>query len=161
MNPYTPPAAAYGAPYAASPSHGAAPTEAVTELAIESLRQTRPWVLFLSVLAFLGSGFMLLAGIGMTIVGLVASKGQGFQSLIGLAYIPFGLVYVYPAVKMWAYGSAISRLSMSRSTSDLEAALVQQKHIWKFLGIAAIVMIIVYALMIGAFALMAVGGKFH
>jgi hypothetical protein len=157
MNPYTPPAAVYGTPYAPSPNYGAAPTQAVSETAIESLRQTRPWVLFLSILAFLGSGFMLLAGVGLTLAGLVASKGRGFESFIGLAYIPFALIYVYPAIKMWTYGSAISRLSMSRSTSDLEAAMVQQKHIWKFLGIAAIVMIVLYAVMIAGFALMSLG----
>jgi|HubBroStandDraft_1064217.scaffolds.fasta_scaffold300027_2 hypothetical protein len=158
MNPYSPPAT-YAPSYATSPTYDPGATQAVSETAIEFLRQTRPWVLFLAVLAFLGSGFLLLAGVVLAITGLV-SKGQGFESILGLAYVPVALIYLYPAIKMWTYASAISRLVLSRSTSDLEVALAQQKHLWKFLGIAAIVMIVVYLVAFAAIALTAMA-KLH
>ena len=147
MNPYSPPGPPQ--PYLeAPPGYGVAPPVAggVTELAVDLLKQTRPWVMFLSVLAFIGSAFMVIAAVLMMGVGLLASSGpeSGVQVAMGVVYLPLAGVYVYPAIKMWMYGSAIGRLLTSRSTSDLEAALLQQKSIWKFSGIAVIVMIVLY-----------------
>ena len=159
MNPYQPPAAAYGQPYPGAQALDPRASGEVSELAIELLRQTRPWVLFLSILAFLGSGFMLIAGVAFAGIGLASGSG-GLQGAVGLMYLPIGLIYVYPAIKMWAYGSAISRLGISRATVDLESALAQQKSLWKFLGIAVIVMIALYIVMFGVIAVMAVRGKF-
>jgi hypothetical protein len=116
----------------------------VTDLAIEMLQKTRPWVMFLSILSFILSAFMLLAGLLMVGVGMMASGGsaeKGMQAMIGVIYLPLSALYIYPAIKMWMYGSAIGRLVASRSTADLEEALGQQKSFWKFAGISAIVMI--------------------
>jgi hypothetical protein len=159
MNPYSPPAA-YAPAYRANPSGDAGTIREVGERAVQLLRQTRPWVMFLSVLLFLGTAFMLLAGIGLVVSGL-AMGGPTFSNIIGLAYIPVALVYLYPAIKMWTYGSAISRLVISGATTDLEAALAQQKHLWKFLGIAAIVMMVIYLVAFGVIAAMAVGSRWH
>lgn len=160
MNPYSPPAApqayldsppGYGAP-APSPGPGA-----VSDLAIELLRQTRPWVMFLSILSFIGCAFMLLAGVLMIGVGLLAAGTggveKGAQAMLGAVYLPMAALYVYPGIKMWSYGSAIGRLVASRSMADLESALGQQKSFWKFGGIAAIVVIALYiVIFIGALA---------
>jgi hypothetical protein len=153
MNPYSPPAAV--PPYPDAAVYGAPPglpAGAVTDLAVDMLRQTRPWVILLSIMSFLGAGFMLLAGLLMVGVGLMASGPEkAIQAALGAFYIPFGAIYVYPGIKMWMYGSAIGRLLTSRSPGDLEAALKQQKHFWKFCGIAAIVMVVAYFLIfIGA-----------
>jgi cation transporter-like permease len=63
---------------------------------------------------------------------------------LGLVYLPIGAIYVYPAVKLWAYSSAIARLSTSRATGDLEAALDQQRAFWKYCGVAMVAMIALY-----------------
>src|SRR5579872_761112 len=149
MNPYSPPAAAPAAAYASPPAYAAGPAS-VGESAIECLRQTRPWVQLLSVLAFLGSAFMLLFGLGMTAVGFLASGGgsKAAQLAIGLVYIPISLFYIYPGIKLWAYGSAIGRLLASHSAVDLEAALGEQKSFWKFCGIATLVALALYAIAI-------------
>jgi hypothetical protein len=149
MNPYSPPAAS---PYPdAPPGYGAAapPAGGVSELAVDLLRQTRPWVMFLSILAFLGCAFMLIAGLLMVGVGLMASGPEkGIQAAVGAVYLPMAGLYVYPAIKMWGFGSAIGRLLTSKAQSDLEAALLQQKSLWKFSGIAAIVVMVLYFLVI-------------
>jgi hypothetical protein len=153
MNPYSPPAPP--SPYAdAPPGYGAPQPQpgagAVTDLAVDLLRQTRPWVMFLSILAFLGCAGMLIMGLLMIGVGLMASGGaeKGIQAAVGVVYLPMAGLYIYPAIKMWMYGSAIGRLLVSKSTPDLETALLQQKSLWKFSGIAAIVVIGIYILFI-------------
>jgi hypothetical protein len=164
MNPYSPPVASpaqypgASLPYDAS----APPAGAVSDLAVDLLRQTRPWVIFLSILAFVGCALMLVLGLLMTGIGLMApgpAGAKGIQAMVGVVYLPFGFLYIYPGIKMWMYGSAIGRLMASRAPSDLEAALLQQKSFWKFSGIAAIVMIGVYILIfIGVFAVAMASG---
>jgi hypothetical protein len=159
MNPYSPPAD-FPAPYPPAPL-ATAPTAspgAVTELAVDLLRQTRPWVMFLGVLFLIASAGMLLLALLMVGVGLMSGASgpeKTMQALVGVVYLPLSALYVYPGIKMWAYGSAIGRLVASRSTEDLEAALGQQKSLWKFSGIAAIVIIGLYVVLF--IALFAVG----
>lgn len=149
MNPYSPPADLAAPPYPAPAMAPIAGPGQVTEIAVDMLRQTRPWVMFLSILTFLASAGILLLGLMMIGVGLMAAGSgpeKGVQAAIGAVYLPMSALYIYPAIKMWSYGSAIGRLVASRANEDLEAALRQQKSFWKFSGIAAIVMIALYVL---------------
>jgi hypothetical protein len=165
MNPYSPPAPP-GVPLPAAaypmgpPAYGAPAAGAVSDLALDLMRQTRPWVIFLSVLCFLGSGVMLLLSLGAIALGAFASASgaklqEGFSgALLAAIYLPLAAIYVYPGLKLWKYGSAIGRLLLSRSPTDLEQALAQQKSFWKYSGIAAIVMMVLYiVVIIGAVAL--------
>jgi hypothetical protein len=148
MNPYSPP----GSPPLQYAQYAPAPTTVavgVSDVAIEMLRQTRPWAMLFSILCFVGSALMLLASLALTAFG--ASAGTGMRSAIGLAYVPFAGLYVYPGVKLWAYASAIARVVSNRSQADLESALGQQKSFWKYTGIAAVVVIIVYFFAMVAF----------
>jgi len=152
MNPYMPPADPGARPY---PSDGRA---GVSEMAVEMMRQTKPWVLFLGVFAFIMAGFMALAGLLMFVVGALAPSGGPPAALIGLIYLPMAFFYIYPGIKLWKYGSAIGRLVASRDTSDLEAALSEQKSFWKYTGLLIIigivleVVFIVLAMIIGVVA---------
>ena len=136
--------------------YGGQPGAQATEMSVDFLRQTKPWVTFLSVMGFIGSGFMLLGGIGMIIAGAFAPSNGAFSpALLGVLYIPMAFLYIYPSLKLWGYSGAIGRLLQTRSTTDLEAALSQQKSFWKFAGILMIVMMAVYGLAIVG---MVVGG---
>jgi hypothetical protein len=148
MNPYSPPAApgSYGvAAYPAAPIPQAAPG-AVTELTVDLLRRTRPWVLFLAALAFVGCGLIVVMGVIMVAAGFLTSPGpDAFPKFLGLLYLPFAVLYVYPAIKLWKYGSAIGRLVASPTPAELEAALAEQKSFWKYTGVVAAVVLALYA----------------
>jgi hypothetical protein len=130
----------------------------VSETAIETLRQTRPWVIFMSVITFIGAGFTLIGAISMFFMAAVipmagmspgvrgadAAMGGMFGAMyggMGVLYLVMAAGYIYPAIKLWSFGSAIGRLLSSRSTVDLEDALLHQKAYWKFLSIAIIVFV--------------------
>jgi len=88
MNPYSPPSPAAQAAYAMTPPPGMGPSggAAVSDLAVELLRQTRPWVLFLAILALLGCVGMFLMGALMIGVGLIGpghAAGGGMQVALG------------------------------------------------------------------------------
>jgi hypothetical protein len=147
-NPYSPPAAA---PLPYPPGNYGAPQGGVSEGAVALLLQTRTWVRIISIFCFIGAGLMLLASVGMFIAGAVASAAASSSSPIpmaalGLVYMPFAALYIYPGIKLWMYANAIGRLGASRSTVDLEGALLQQKSFWKYSGISAIVMVVLYVL---------------
>ncbi len=130
-------------PHTAPAAHsfdGSAPAEQVSEATVQLLHQTRPWVLFFSVIMFLGSAFSLLNGtITLCILGSRGGYGVSPGLLMVFVYVPMSVLYVYPAKKLYGYGTAIGRLTASRQVSDLEAALGEQKAYWKFLGILTIV----------------------
>jgi hypothetical protein len=144
MNPYAPPTS----PYAQSPAMAPAanPGGAVSEQSVEMLRQTRPWVMLMGVLCFIGSAFMLLGGFAMLAMGAFASATtkSAAPMALGVVYIPLAGLYIYPGLKLTKYAGAIGRLLQTRASPDLDAALEQQKSFWKFAGITTIVMIILY-----------------
>jgi hypothetical membrane protein len=150
-NPYSPPGIQSGyTPDVPGSPYGSSSAAAVSDLTIQHLRHTRPWVMLLSIVSIVASAFMLLAGLGLAITE-VFHETTKLPMWLGFLYIPFAGMYVYPAIKLWTYSSAIGRLLVSRATGDLEAALGQQKSLWKYLGISTIVVIVVYiAVLVGA-----------
>jgi hypothetical protein len=154
MNPYAPPTTPYAPPPAMAPP---APGGMVSEQSIEMLRQTRPWVMLMGVLCFIGSAFMLLGGLGMLAMGAIATATakSAAPMAVGVIYIPLSGLYIYPGLKLTKYAGAIGRLLQSRAVPDLDAALEQQKSFWKFAGITTVVMIVLYIFII--IAAMAVG----
>ena len=136
-------------PYQAS-SHSAYPTSSgsVTPATLQALAGTKPWVRLCSIMGFIGAGFMILAGLLMMTTGAMAGMSSqqtaglaGLPVVMGITYIVLSIIYLFPSLKLWKYGSAIIRLMSSNSITDLEAALDQQRGFWKFVGILMIVMI--------------------
>lgn len=144
-------------PYQAS-SHSAYPASSgsVTPGTLQALAGTKPWVRLCSILGFIGAGVMILAGLAMIATGAIAGvssqQSAGFTTqqstglaafpvIMGIMYIVFSIIYLFPALKLWKYGSAIVRLMSTNSTADLENALDQQRGFWKFVGILMVIMI--------------------
>lgn len=144
---------------------------AISQGVLEQLAGTKPWVRFMSVLTFIGAGFMLLGALIMLVAGgAVAASGKaggmsgGMMSGLAIIYALFSVVYIYPGLKLWKYASHIGQLLISGSMLDLEAALGQQRSFWKFLGIMVIaifalyILIIIAAVAFGGFAAMQAQG---
>lgn len=139
-NPYASPIAnPYGNSQALS-------TDAVSPGIIAQLAGTKPWVRFMSVLLWIAGGFMLLY-IVVALVGAAFLAGSGKSELQGLAgFVGIGAVFygfftfmiIYPAIKLWKYGTKISNAVASLSQSDVVEALAEQRRYWKFQGILVI-----------------------
>lgn len=121
--------------------------EQVSAQTIIELTGTKPWVRLLSILSFLGAGLMglgAIAMIGVGVFGVASGKGGaegGAMLAMAIFYGIFAVLMVYPALKMNAYASRIDSLAQSRSIGDLENALLQQRLVWRFWGIVALVYI--------------------
>jgi hypothetical protein len=122
--------------------------------AVQALQNTKPWVRLCSVIGFISTGFILLAALVMLLGGAFmptqkqAFPFAGFQFVLGLLYAAMGVLYLFPSIKLWKYGSSIVRLMVSGSNADLIEALEQQRSFWKFVGIMILVMIVLYVVAI-------------
>ena len=123
------------------------PPLTVADTTVALLSQTRPWVRFLSIMAFIGSGFLLLGGVAMMgLSAVIPSMGFLQGAAIGVMYVLMAALYIYPALLLNRYAGAIGALVVTRSAASLDAALDQQKRFWRFVGIMTIGMACVYAL---------------
>jgi hypothetical protein len=112
---------------------------------IRYLREASPWLRFLGILGFIACGLMALGGLVFTILVVLVSDLAGEMggvlagSFMGILYIALGLLSFFPAKFSYGFGSKIRRYTLSNSDKDLEDAFKDNRSLWKFAGILAIV----------------------
>lgn len=133
----------------------------VTDSIIASLGKTRPWVLFLSILGFVGAAFMALAAIpmlmGSAMIGNLEGAeaelgmfGSGMMIMMGVMYLVMAFIYFMASLYLLRYAGHIKRAVSSLEVVDLEAALAQQASFWKLVGILVLVsLVLVVVMMVG------------
>jgi hypothetical protein len=114
----------------------------ITEPMLTSLRQTKPWARFLSILGFISISFMVIGGT----INIFVLSGDNSQNsflqviLLGTLNILMGLLYLFPSLFLFKFSSAIGRLLDGGGSREMEEALSNQKSFWKFIGILTIIM---------------------
>ncbi|PRP94731.1 hypothetical protein ENSA5_40540 [Enhygromyxa salina] len=146
FNPYQPPTPAYDTSYTQqSPQAGGA---VVTDRIVNSLRKTRPWVAFLAILGFIGSGITLLGGLGALVAASEVELGAG----IGIAYLFVGAIYLIIALSLNRYATSISRLIHGGGVEELENAVDAQASFWQLAGIMTLIGMVLMVIMVVAAA---------
>lgn len=129
---------------------------------LEMLRKTRPWVRFISIMMFIGSGLIL--SIGVVIFALAAAGRGGIgweQVIVGIFYVPMAILQMVPAIYLSQYASRITRVLTTREPADLEAALRAQKSFWKYIGIVTMVMVFLYCVAVAVMVMIGIGAAMH
>ena len=92
------------------PIGGAAGAMHVTHSMLASLRRSRPWIMFLSVVGF-GSCCLLVL---LAIIGVVMSSSSPLGVLggipLGLLYMLIAVVYFFPSLKLYQSAAALKKL---------------------------------------------------
>lgn len=114
---------------------------------LRALAGTKPWVRFCSVIGFITTGLLILAAVAILVAGGFGGM-EGYVMGISFVYGLMGVLYLFPSVKLWQYGSNIYRLMGSQSMADLEAALEAQRSFWRFVGIMVLILIALYVVLI-------------
>ena len=137
----------YKTPEAVSVSSEHEGADPKLERSVSMLRQTKPWVRFISVVMFLGSFMMVAGGLMMVVAGLAGAGGLAGGLGVGLGgfYFVLSLIYIAPAVFLWRYANRIGIFVSDGSTGALASALEAQKSFWKFVGIMMLIIIALYA----------------
>jgi hypothetical protein len=113
----------------------------VTDKMTDSMRSTKLWTKFLSIMGFIGTGFTMLVGIFIMFAGNLFPKAgdTGMTVVMGIFYMLFSVLYLIPSLYLFKYSSALNRFLGSKMESEMEAAFSYQKSFWKFMGILCLI----------------------
>jgi hypothetical protein len=115
----------------------------ITSDGISFLTTIRKWALFLSVLGFVGSGFMILFGLffGVIMNTFAHSELYGvFPSVIMMIfYIGFGALYFFPSLFLYRFSVNVKYAIETHEDSQITEALKYLCSFFTFAGILAIV----------------------
>jgi len=114
----------------------------LTEKMLRYLSDTSPWLQFIGILGYIGSGLLVVLGI----FGTIGFSAISFLELgdfpfwiLAIIYIPMGVLCFFPAHFAFNFGRKIRNYRFSNSIDDLELAFKNNKSLWKFYGIICII----------------------
>ena len=143
INPYASPEAMWE--QSAGPGD-AAGAQAITPGIRTAMSQTRPWVIFMSILAFIYAGMVSVGSIGIVVFSFVEQEPP--MLILAVFYLLFAVCSGAGGYYLFVYGLRIGALRQSDRVADLEAALVAQKSFWKLAGVVAALMLVLMVLFI-------------
>jgi Family of unknown function (DUF5362) len=123
------------------------------------LGQTQPWARLVGILGFVTVGMMLLIGLGSAAAVLVTQSGEA--AFLLAVYPLMAVLYVLPSTYLMRYANRIRDFIAGGQQHQLEAALDAQRAFWKFMGIFALVSLVLSGLaMLVALMLGVAGGLY-
>lgn len=122
----------------------------LNQTALDYLRESAKWSMFLAILGFVGVGFLALMAIIMTSVMSAMPDTPGpfgaVKGIISIFYLVIALVYLFPVYYLYRYASNAKKAIYAKDSALLTDAFGALKSHHKFLGIAAIIIISIYIL---------------
>ena len=124
----------------------------LTEEINHNLHSAGKWSQFLAILGFIGTGFMVLAGITMSIVtAFIPNQTNVFpfpMALFGVIYIIFAGVYFLPVFYLYRFSSSIKQAVALKKQDQLSNAFNNLRAHYKTFGIIMIVFMCLYPIFI-------------
>ncbi|MFK7758268.1 MAG: hypothetical protein AB8B53_15160 [Flavobacteriales bacterium] len=115
----------------------------------EFLKETAKWTKFLSIIGFIGIGFMVIAA--FTIGSIFASAGADlpFPSVVlTLLYLVLAAIYVFPILYLYKFSVGMTKALNDENDMSYAAAFENLKSHYKFVGIFTIIILGFYVLSI-------------
>lgn len=123
------------------------------------LMETAKWGRFLAIMGFVFCGLMVVAGIAMTLfLGAFSTEDEKMpfnMAWMGLIYVGFALIFLFPSLYLFRFGTHISRSLHAMEQSTFDSGLQNLKSTFKFMGLYTIIALGIYVLILVG---MAVGG---
>jgi hypothetical protein len=120
------------------------------------LLTTSKWAKFLSILAFIGIGFIVILAIAFFFLSSSFSTPPNFPfglGFFGVIYLAIGLLYFFPVYYLLKFSDNIKQGLKYNEQSVLDSGFGYLKSHFKYLGILIIVVFSIYLLMLIAFGL--------
>lgn len=147
---------------------------AVFELGIDEtakayMLQTARWTRFMAIMGFVGTGLMIL--VAVFIAMNAEDFNRGFSSRAGadfdasyrvgyrvgtlICYLALIVLYLYPIICLFKFSKNIKAALLTNNTQQFNTAMKHQRNMWRFMGILMIVLIGLYGVIIGFYAVTA------
>lgn len=114
----------------------------------QALLTASKWAKFLSIMGFIGIGFMVLGAL-IFMISLTASSGEFGKvpaGLIGFIYLIFAGINFFPVYYLLQFSNKIRAGIDNSDNMSVEEGFVNLKSLLKFMGITTIVVISIYIL---------------
>jgi Family of unknown function (DUF5362) len=136
----------------------------INETAIEYLRSSAKWSMFLAIMGFIGIGLMILGALAIATIGSLSGGVMGgipgMQTGIAIIYIVMALLYFFPIYYLYKYASDMKNALNQKDNELLTNSLGHLKSHHKFLGVSIIVIMSLYALFIIGMIIFGLGSRF-
>ena len=130
------------------------PIPQITMESLGYLNTAAKWSKFLAIMGFISIGLLVLLGLGMGALFSFMNETSAMSSfpfptyLLGFIYVVLAVVYLMPVIYLNNFSNYITKAVALRDTQLLTNALSNLKSLFKYMGIATIVMIASYFLII-------------
>jgi len=133
------------------------PLLSLTEEAICHLDVIRKWTMFLAILGFIGSGFLVLFGFFFALVLRTFGRSNEFgpivPALLGVLYVVLGGAYSVPSYFLLRFSSNAKSALATKGNEPLTSALKYLRSFFVFIGVAIVAIIVLYIVIVaGAIA---------
>lgn len=125
------------------------------------LKETAKWAYFLSILGYVGIGFLLIvavfAGTLFSTLGGAFGGGIGggsFGFIMGFAYFAMAAIYFFPVYYLNKFASNAKRAFRENDSEALTTSFQYLKSHYKFIGIFVLILLSLYGLIL-VFAVLA------
>jgi hypothetical protein len=142
--------------------HNASTSFNITQPMLLSLRQTKPWVMLVSVIGFIYIGIsVFFSVVAMFIFSQFNDTGSFVSSsMLVVMNILMGILYFFSSLFLFKFASSIGRLLDGGGATEMEQALSNQKSFWKFVGMLVIIAIILGVLGVVAAIIISIFARF-
>lgn len=124
----------------------------LNDIAVNALRVSAKWSLFLAIMGFIGIGFMIIGAIIMTsVMETLPDNGNPILALKGfvsVVYILFAALYFPPVYYLFKYSTDMKNAIQIKDSEDIGNALNYLKKHHKYLGVSMIVIMSLYVFLI-------------
>jgi len=145
----------YESPQAEAGSINPLSERVLTDNMLYYLRGASPWLRFIGIVGFIGIGLVALFilvlafGMGGALSEIDGFSGMGFMGpLLSLIYLPTLVLYFFPVLFLYRFGSKIKNYLFSGNAEDLEDAFKNNKSLWTFYGVLTIIALAFVALLL-------------
>lgn len=128
----------------------------LNESAKDFLKETAKWAYFLSILGYIGIGFIVLAGLfaGTLFSAMgkmnpaMSSMGGSFGILMAVVYLLIAALYFFPVYYLNKFASNAKTACATNDSEKLSVSFQYLKSHYKFIGIMTIVVFSLYFLIV-------------
>jgi hypothetical protein len=123
----------------------------IDEMSKAYLQESGRWGKFLAILSFIGIGLLIVIGVfmGMFMSRMMGSNAMGATGpMFTVIYLVLGAVYIYPVWCLFKFSTLIKRALNTSNQEQFNEALRYQKNMFKFIGIVAIITLVLYGVAI-------------
>ena len=123
----------------------------VTESMKSDLLCAAKWAKFLCIVGCVGVAIMLIASLGMIVIGGFLTKvfpNMPFGPALGFLYLIIAALYIYPLMKGFQFANATKAACLYNDQYQLARGVTGLKDVIKFTGILTIVVLSIYAIIL-------------